>query len=102
MNHQSQPRQDTPQSGNLPPLHIERGRTTVEFVRRWRDRVARRLRARDERRPAWNRAQFLSEFWADHPGDPGAVGLADAFEAAIAAAHGNPARFEQELDCLLG
>ena len=73
-------------------------RTSKAHIRRWRDRVARRLRARDERRPAWDRAQFLSEFWADHPGNPKAVEQADAFEAALAAAHGNPARFERELD----
>jgi hypothetical protein len=30
-----------------------------------------------------------------------AVDLADAFEAAIAAAHGSPARFERELDRLI-
>ena len=57
--------------------------------------------ARDARRPVFNRDQFLSEFWDDHPGDPRSVELADAFEAAIAAAQGNPARFEREFDRLL-
>ena len=57
--------------------------------------------AHDDRRPVFDRRQFLSEFWADHPWHAGAVELADAFEAAIAAADGNPARFERELDRLL-
>ena len=56
------------------------------------------MRARDEHRPPFNRVQFLKEFWEDHPGDPNAGKCADAFEAAIAAAHGSSARFEQELD----
>ncbi len=57
--------------------------------------------ARDARRPVFDRRQFLMEFWADHPRDPEAGELADAFEAAIEAAHGNPARFGRELDRLL-
>ena len=56
--------------------------------------------ARDDRRPAFDGRQFLEEFWDDHP-TLSAGELADAFEAAIAAAHGNPARFERELDRLL-
>ena len=81
---------------------MERGRTTAEFVRRWRDRVARRLRARDERRPGVGPCPVPERVWADHPGNPEAVKQADAFEAALAAAYGNPARFEHELDRLLG
>ena len=67
-------------------------------MRRWRDRVVRRLRARDGRRPPWDRQQFLAEYWEDNAGEPRAVEVADKFEQALAAAHGNPARFEQELD----
>ena len=59
------------------------------------------MRARDAQRPVFDRRQFLSEFWDDHPWHPGAVELADAFEAALAAADGNSGRFERELDRLL-
>ncbi len=31
---------------------IDRGRTVAEFIRRWCDRVVRRMRAHDERRLA--------------------------------------------------
>jgi hypothetical protein len=83
---------------NEPAVRIDRGRTTAENVERWRRRVVRRMRAREPRRPPFVRMQFLKEFWADHPADPRASEYADAFEAAIAAADGNPARFEAELD----
>jgi hypothetical protein len=81
----------------LSPADAARHRTVEGHMRRWRDRVARRMRARDAGRPPWNRKQFLEQFWTDHPGHPGAVEFADIFEAAIAAARGNPSRFEQEL-----
>jgi hypothetical protein len=80
---------------------FDRGPTVDENVGRWRNRVGRRMRASDERRPIWDRQQFLTEFWDDHPGDPRAVEFADKFEAAIAEAHGNPKRFELELDRLM-
>jgi hypothetical protein len=80
---------------------IDRRQTSMEKIDRWRDRVARRMRAHDARRPPFNRQQFVTEYSEDHPGDPHAVELADAFEAAIAAAHGNPARFERELGRLI-
>jgi len=81
-----------------PPTHFDRGRTVNENIRRWRNRVVRRMRARDERRPPWDRERFLTEFWDDHPADPRAEQIADAFERAVAEAHGNPARFQRELD----
>jgi hypothetical protein len=84
-----------------PANQIDRGRTVAEFIGRWRHRVVRRMLARDDRRPVWDRRQFLKEFWDDHPCDPRSVELADNFEAAIAAAHGNPARFERELGRLI-
>lgn len=65
---------------------------------RWADRVARRIHSHDPGRPPWDRKRFLLELWNDCPDYPGAVGLADAFEAAVAAARGNSARFRQELD----
>ena len=80
---------------------IDRGRTVAEFICRWRDRVVRRMRARDDRRSPFDRRQFLVEFWDDHPGHPGAGELADVFEAALDAADGNPRQFEDELDRLL-
>ena len=77
---------------------MNRGRTVNETIDRWSNRVIRRLKAHDDRRPPFDRQQFLEEFWADHPADPRAVELADAFEVAIHKAHGSVARFERELD----
>jgi len=55
--------------------------------------------ARDPQRPPWDRRLFLEEYEADGLiGVRTADALADLFEAALAAAHGSPARFEQELD----
>lgn len=69
-------------------------------VERWRGRVARRLRAGDDNRPPWDRERFLLELWDDCPDYPGAVELADAFQAAYEAAlaQGNWSRFECELN----
>jgi len=84
-----------------PPTHLKRGRTVRETIDRWKEHLARRMRARDPNRPPWNRPRFLEEFRADHPGDPRAIGFADAFEAAIAEAHGSDARFKQALNRIL-
>jgi hypothetical protein len=96
------PRENTAHFGfwalkSRPANQIDRGRTVAEFIGRWRHRVVRRMLAHDDRRPVFDRRQFLSEFWADHPWHTGAVELADAFEAAIAAADGNPARLSASL-----
>ena len=80
------------------PTHLKRGPTVSETIDRWKQRVARRMRARDPNRPPWDRQTFLREFWSDHPGDPRATELADAFEAAIDEARGSGARFEQALN----
>ncbi len=87
---------------NPATARLERGPTVKETVERWwRDRVSERLHARNEQRPPWDRDLFLKQFKADHPGDPRAVELAAAFEAALAAAHGNSARFADrfKLEC---
>jgi hypothetical protein len=64
---------------NEPAIQFAGRRTVKAHVPRWRrDRVVRRMRARDERRPPWGRARFLTEFWDDQPGDPRATKLHEA------------------------
>ena len=83
-----------------PAAHLKRAPTVNETVDRWRERVARRMRARDPNRPPWDREQFLKEFWADHH-DPRAAEIANAFQAAYDDAHGSDARFIQALNRIL-
>jgi hypothetical protein len=77
--------------------HLNRGRTFDENVDRWAARVVDRLRARNPNRPVWDRTRFLAEMENDHPHHPDAALMADRFEAALEAAHGNPAAFKREL-----
>jgi hypothetical protein len=85
----------------------ERVRRHFEHVA---DRVERRMLGNTRRRkgydvgeakPAWDatrdRGRFLSQLWKIAPEYPHAVDAADAFEAAVAAANGNAARFRHEL-----
>jgi hypothetical protein len=62
---------------------MNRSPTVKETIDRWKERVARRMRARDPNRPPWDRQRFLDEFVEDHPGDQRAIGFVVAFEAAL-------------------
>lgn len=80
---------------------LGRRRTVRENIDRWRDRVVWRMPARHPRRPPWDRERFLADMEADHPFYPRAGEIADAFEAAIAQANGNPERFKLALEAEL-
>ena len=82
-------------------------RVVAAHIEWWADHVERRLLGNARRakghntgqpKPAWDRARFVRYLATNAPGYPGAAELADKFEEAIAEAHGNPARFRQELD----
>jgi hypothetical protein len=62
-------------------------------IERWREVVASRIKARHPK--PWARERFLLELWSDAPDFPGAVELADRFEAAHREAHGSIARFRR-------
>jgi hypothetical protein len=82
-------------------------RVVGDHVEWWADHVERRLLGNVRRakgyntgppKPAWDRTKFVRYLAANAPDYGEAAALADKFEAAIAAAHGNPTRFRQELD----
>ena len=79
--------------GNALMTHPSRPPTVRETIERWEHRTASRIGFRDPGRPPFDRRQFLRQFWEDHPGDPRATELADAFERATKEARGNVARF---------
>jgi hypothetical protein len=82
-------------------------RMVANHVDWWADHVQRRLLGNVRRakgyntgppKPAWDRTKFLRNITVNAPDYGEAAALADKFEAAITAAHGNPTRFRQELE----
>jgi hypothetical protein len=83
---------------NEPATHFANLRTVKTHIERWRNRVAERLGDPAHLRPVFDRERFIKEYAADGLiSARSADAYADAFEAAIAAAHGSPARFERAL-----